>query len=223
MSEIKMPSDDRTADHLRDIYPANSKIQPPPPQSAGEPSRNKHLEKVTSSATSIKKTSIGKRILGLFLSEDAEEIKRYLKDDLIIPSIKTGILSALEMIFFHRTSGYGSWRPYDYSKQSQRQTNYSYGSGRWSNTVQAGENRPANGGVKSILYRTRSDAEAVLRILYEQIDMYGEVSVMQFYDASDIDSQFPDAKWGWTDLSSARIYPIPGGFTIQMPKPIYFE
>lgn len=224
MSEKKMPTDDRTADHLRDIYPSNSKMLPPSPtQTIEKKERPQHIEKVTQSETVEKKPSIGKRILKVFVSEDIEDIKRYLKDDLIIPSIKTGILSALEMIFFHRTSGYGGWRPVDYSKQSQRPTTYSYGSQQMRGYTYAGQPKAVNGGVKAIVYKTRMDAESVLRALDEQIVTYGEVSVMNFYDASDVDSQFTDAKWGWKDISTARIYPVPGGFTIQMPKPIFFE
>lgn len=223
MSEAKIPQDDRTADRLRDIYPSNSKFQPPD-QSVKEPdSSKKRLTKVTKSATMEKKPSIGKRLLGVFVSEDVEEIKRYLKDDLIIPSIKTGIISALEMIFFHRTSGYGYWRPTDYSKpHNQRPTTYSYSQQSYG-YVNAGQNRPIGGGLKNIVYKTRFDAEAVLRALDEQILAYGEATVMQYYDASDIDSQFPDAKWGWKDISQAKIYPCPGGFTIQMPKTMYLE
>lgn len=220
MSETKMPSDDRTADHLRDIYPSNSKMLPP---SQSEKERPERLKKVTTSETIEKKPSIGKRVLGIFTSEDAREIKRYLKDDLIIPSIKSGILSALEMIFFHRTSGYGYWRPTDYSKSSQRPTTYTYGSQQQRiGYTNAGSVKPA-GKVKDILYKSRRDAEEVLRALDEQIIQYGEATVMQFYDASDVDSQFTDATWGWKDISRARIYPAPGGFMIQMPKPIYLE
>lgn len=195
MSEVKLPQDDRTADRLRDLYPSNSKIQPPidaPP----EKNRSERLKKVITSETVVKKPSIGKRIIGMFISEDAQEIKRYLRDDLIIPSIKTGILSAMEMIFFHRTSGYGGWRPVDYSKSTQRPTTYSYSSQQKGNVVNAGQPRSINGDLKTIVYKTRMDAEAVLRALDEQIGMYGEASVMQFYDASDVDSQFTDAKWG---------------------------
>lgn len=221
MSEVKMPPKDPIADRLRDLYPSNSKMFPPSPTT--EKQSPQHLEKVTKSQTVEKKPSVGKRLLGLFVSEDAQEIKRYLRDDLIIPSIKTGILSALEMIFFHRTSGYGGWRPTDYSKSSQRPTTYTYSSQQNRGYVQAGENRQPHGGVKSIVYKTRIDAEAVLRGLDEQIMEFGEATVMQFYDLSDVDSQFTDAKWGWKDISSARIYPCPGGFTIQMPKTIYLE
>lgn len=218
MSEAKMPMDDRTSDHLRDIYPSNSKLQPPRIEDKIE---RREVKSVVDSKATVQKEPLLKRFIGLFVSEDAQEIKRYLKDDLIIPSIKTGILSALEMIFFHHTSGYGYWRPTDYTKTSQRPTTYSYGrSGQYTN---AGQVKSVSGGVKSILYKTRMDAERVLMELNEQISMYGEATVMEFYTASDIDSSFTDAKWGWKDLSGARIYPAPGGFTIQMPKVIPLE
>ena len=224
MSEIKMPSDDRAADHYRDILPSNSKLQPPKEPQKNEPVRPEHLEKVTKSQTVERKPSISKRLFSYFISDDIEEIKRYLKDDLIIPSIKSGILSALEMMFFHRTGGYGYFRPTDYSKPSNRNpTIYTYSSRQNRGYVDAGQVKMSNGGLKAILYKTRLDAETVLRSLDEQIELYGEATVMQYYDVSDIDSQFTDAKWGWKDLSSARIYPAPGGFMIQMPRPIFLD
>lgn len=218
MAETKIPQDDRTADRLRDIYPSNSKMQPP--AEFPEPSSPRRLEKVTKSETIAKKPSIAKRILALFISDDAQEIKRYLVEDLIVPSIKSGILSTVEMLLYHRTSG--SWRPTDYSKSSRQPSKYSYSSQQNKNYVNAGENR-GDGGLKKILYKSRMDADAVLRVLDEQIMEYGEATVMQFYDASDVDSKFTDARWGWKDISTARIHPCPGGFTIQMPKPILLD
>lgn len=224
MAETKIPDDSRTPDRFRDILPSNSKLQPPTQDPPKREKRPEHLEKVTKGATVEKKPSIAKRILGHFVSDDIEEVKRYLKDDLIIPSIKSGILSALEMVFFHRTGGYGYFRPIDYSKASnQRPTTYTYSSRQNRGYVDAGQVKMSNGGLKTILYKTRMDAQTVLRTLDEQIDIYGEATVMQYYDASDIDSQFTDAKWGWKDLSMAMICPTSGGFIINMPRPILLD
>ena len=71
-----------------------------------------------------------------------------------------------------------------------------------------------------ILYRTRGDAEVVLAQMRELLEMYHNVSVGDLFDLSGISAPngYTDQKFGWKDLSMARVVPAGNGFMILLPK-----
>jgi hypothetical protein len=65
---------------------------------------------------------------------------------------------------------------------------------------------------------TRYDAELVLDSLNDCITEYGRATVGDFYDLVGYDTENTDYKWGWTDLSAARVRKIRGGWLIDLPR-----
>lgn len=71
-----------------------------------------------------------------------------------------------------------------------------------------------------IKYDTRKKAEEVLAAMYDVLERYGCVSVLDLYDLSNI-TQVPYSanKYGWTDLTGARVHRRKGGsYTIDIPR-----
>lgn len=81
---------------------------------------------------------------------------------------------------------------------------------------------PAAYSFDDILYRTRGDAEVVLAQLRELIQLYKMASVNDLYDLSGITppaNGYTAAKYGWRDLSMARVVPVGAqGFMIVLPS-----
>lgn len=216
MAEIKIP--DSAADSLRQQFPSNSRMKEESP-------KKDRLEKVVSGEITIKKESIGKRIAKLFIAEDIQDVRRYVIQDILIPGAKTAMLSALEMLFFARTSGYYSGRPFDYNRASQKQApRYSYSSSpvrQSSGPIYAEPSTSSS--IKPIYFRSRKDAQVVYAAMLEQVERYGEVTVMQYYDLCGTDSNFSDDKWGWRDISRVRILPSRAGYILDLGSPAYLE
>ncbi|QZE10611.1 hypothetical protein SEA_BILO_36 [Streptomyces phage Bilo] len=53
--------------------------------------------------------------------------------------------------------------------------------------------------------RTRAQAEATIAQMQEFIDRFGHTSVADLYEMVDLDAEFTDEKWGWTDLYGADV------------------
>lgn len=51
--------------------------------------------------------------------------------------------------------------------------------------------------------RTRAQGEAVIGQMQEFIDRFGHTSVADLYEMVDLEAEFTDEKWGWTDLFGA--------------------
>lgn len=74
----------------------------------------------------------------------------------------------------------------------------------------------------NIAYRTRGDAEVVLAQMRELLDIYKNVSVNDLFDLSGITSPngYTDNKFGWRDLSMARVVQAGSDFMILLPKAV---
>jgi hypothetical protein len=77
--------------------------------------------------------------------------------------------------------------------------------------------------------RTRPEAMELLTSLRKDISRYTFVSVLQLYDyvtdideelGAQIDAEFPDNNWGWTNLDRVQIESVKGGFWVKFPKPV---
>jgi len=72
---------------------------------------------------------------------------------------------------------------------------------------------------KTISFRSEDAARDVLEALCELINDQGYASVGDFFDASEVSSEYTDFDWGWENLDDARIRgPIDGKWSILFPS-----
>lgn len=71
-----------------------------------------------------------------------------------------------------------------------------------------------------ILLDSRVEGDEVIATLIERIEQYGAATVRDLYDALGEDSKWTEEKYGWTDLSYARVHRARGGgYLLDLPKP----
>ena len=71
----------------------------------------------------------------------------------------------------------------------------------------------------NIVFQTRTEAVEVLSRLDECLAKYKMVRVADLYDLVGVTGNgFTDNKYGWTNLASADVVPVSGGFMIRLPK-----
>lgn len=73
--------------------------------------------------------------------------------------------------------------------------------------------------VKEVLVRDRGEAELVIDALCEKLDIYGVVTVGEYYDVVGIPTTAIDFKYGWYNLSAADKRRTFDGYLIVMPTP----
>ena len=175
---------------------------------------DKHLEKVITGNTKVKKRSSGKKILDLFIEEDRESVRDYLIFDLLVPAIKDTLVDVIqrtsEMLFYGRVRGsnarkggggsYVSYNNYSSAKKpiSARRSVYSF---------------------DDIIVESRGEAEKVLDILLSQIEEYGEVTVADFFELVGVSGNgYTDRSYGWKDLRGAYVSKVREGWLFNMPR-----
>ena len=70
-----------------------------------------------------------------------------------------------------------------------------------------------------IIIESKPEAEEVLTVLVEAIEMYESCAVADLYEAVGLPTDFTDHKWGWFNLSSAYVKRDRFGYSLVLPKP----
>lgn len=184
--------------------------------------RTKRVEKVIKGSAVPMKPSIGRKFADLFLGDDISNVKEYMLYDRIIPGIKEMVLAGIEMMLFggdrvlrrdprNSKVGYISYNKMYASSPSRRERDRGY-------RYEREENQKRN--LADYIFESKGEAMEVLDTLTELIDVYGQASVNDFYDAIGVTGDFTDAKYGWTELGGATIRRIRGGgYVLDLPRP----
>lgn len=170
----------------------------------------KNIKKIVSGETHIKKKSKFKKLTDVLIAEDIDDVKSYIIFDIIIPAIKRTVLDSVDTILNGRsskrktnTSNRISYRRY--YEEDNRNENKSY---KYSFDYD------------NVAFETRGDAEAVLSTMDDIIEMYGSVSVGDFYDMSGISTNnYSVNKYGWTDIRNSKVFRSGNKYYIDFPKP----
>lgn len=175
----------------------------------------KRVQRVVNGKAKTKKNEV-RKLTNIFISDDIHNVKSYVVEDVIIPTIKKTILNSLEMILLGRSGSYGggSVRYNDGGKVSYRKYSDDPRDDRFSGRVKAGS--PA--GYDDIIFETRADAELTIEEMANTIKRYEIVSIGDMYDIAQITAPSTYYKYGWTSIRNARVEKVPGGYVIRMPR-----
>lgn len=170
------------------------------------------VEKVVKGRVKVKKKGELGKFAGMFISEDAGDVKSYILLDVIIPLIKKGITETVDMILY---GGSGSG-----SRNGSSKISYSSYYDRRDSDRRAAHSTVRTGryDFDSIVLESRGEAEEVLDRLCELIDTYKVASVADLYDLVGVDFEYTDNKYGWTNLRNAEVMRVRDGYTLKLPK-----
>ena len=76
-----------------------------------------------------------------------------------------------------------------------------------------------NGLTDDIIFEDREDAERVLDSLIDHLDQYRIIAVSDYYQMIGKPDTPQMNHFGWTDIKSARVSRVHGGYKIDLPKP----
>lgn len=178
---------------------------------------DKNIKNVISGTARTKKKSEVRKFADIFISEDIESVKSYILMDVLVPAIKKAIsdivTNGIDMVLYgdagraRKNSGASkvSYRSYYDRRDDPRDRT---------------QCRTRNGfDYDDILFDTRGDAELVLSSMDDVISQYGVVSVLDFYDLANVQTDnYAADKYGWTDIRSASIIRAREGYLIKLPK-----
>ena len=182
------------------------------------PAPEKRAGKIVTGDVTIKKKNEIQKFASEFISEDLSNVGSYIWNDIIVPNIKDTffniITNGLGMWLFGERDGLrkGSSGP----KRSY--TDY-YKSDRDRRVVE--ETRTRNRfDYDDIVIRSRGDAEHVLYEMEDYIDRFKYVTVLDLYDMLGRTAPFTSDRYGWTDISTARLRHVRDGYKLDLPRPM---
>lgn len=186
-------------------------------KSKEEQKEKKKIEKVVKGSAKTRKKSGIHKFTDIFVSEDINNVKNYIFMDVLVPAVKDAISSVvkngIDMLVYGESSGVK--KRTGASKVSYRDY---YDRGR---TERPRVNHTNGFDYDDIEFDNRGDAEAVLSAMDDIIYQYGFVSVSDFYELANVTTNnYMTNKYGWTDIHSAEVRRVRGGWMIKLPRPL---
>ena len=156
------------------------------------------------------KTKKKNGILSSFINDDLQDIKKYIVEDVLIPTIKKTITdvvkNSIDMFFYGEVSrpnrgnssriSYSAY--YDRDREPRRRRNSLL--------------------IDDIVLESRAEAEEVLDRLDEMIEEFGMASVLNLYDLIGVTAPFTSDKYGWTDIRNATAVRVRDGYLLKLPR-----
>ena len=163
-----------------------------------------------------------RKLMDIFIAEDAENVKSYVFMDVLVPAIKKAIsdivTDGIYMILYGESGdrkrkpatkvSYGSY--YDDRRSGHRDPDrFDQPSGRFD--------------YDDIIYPSRGEAERVKKEMIDMCERYGIVTVADMYDMSDLTAPYTSNGYGWSNVRKAEVVRTRDGYVIKLPKAIPIE
>jgi len=195
-------------------YPGNSYVS----KSEEKQKEEVALTPVVTGDVQVRKKTVFSKIASKFFAEDITDVKSYVVNELLIPGLKRAFLNSLEMMLL----GKGNQKP-GTNNVVQSVSYRDYWDAKWNNQPKPAQN-PANYlEYDSLIYVNRGDAEVVLEQMQDILHKFHVVRVSDMFEISKKEAPYTGNRYGWTDLKSAIVIPVHGGYMIRMPKAMALE
>lgn len=190
-----------------------------------KPEQGKEREKIAKVVTgkvSTRKPSLWKRMISNIIVDDAPTIGEHILINVILPATKNLIrdtfVGGLDQALWGSAR---SRRPGDRGPVSSLRTQYdrvpAYSRGEPRRVM--GRDARARHDFDEVVLETRTEAVDVIEGLIELVGRFGTASVSDLYDLVGVTGSFADRQWGWTDLITADVRQVSGGFLLDLPRP----
>ena len=180
------------------------------------------VTKMVSGEVIVRKPPWYKKIARSMIAEDANSIGDYIITDVLVPGIKVLIVTmvgqSIERVLMgtSRNNRIGR-QPLGLSLRDQ--VNYGrISTDRDPRPMMSREAR-ARHNFNEIVLPDRTEAVATVEFMVNRIARYGNVTVADLYDYVGTTGSFADRSWGWTDLATADVRQVLGGFLLDLPQP----
>lgn len=182
------------------------------------------VEKIVEGKVITRKVPWYTKFTRSIVAEDAGNVGEFILADVVIPATKNLILDmvsqSIERMLFGTSRGrFSGARRTPLGMSLREQVNYGgYSRDREPRRMMSREAR-ARHDFQEVVLDTRTEAVEVIENLIKRIHRYGDVTVTDLYDFLGVSGSFADQRWGWTDLATAEVRQVPGGFLLDLPAP----
>ncbi len=220
---------------LGDEFPGNSETEKlAKRKTVKEESKSRpKLESVVTKPVVTKKKGLLRRAADNFLSEEVGDIKDYIVQDVLIPSMKNvgldmvravcdALQGSVETAFYGRRvtrpgQGIASMITRAGSRTYVGYSNISTANAQAHISSREERSARARHDFSEIVYSSRGEAEEVLSHLVDLTIDYGLASVADYRELSGLETSGVDQNYGWTNLKDAYTERVSNGYIIKLP------
>jgi hypothetical protein len=212
---------------LNDLAPNNSNkaAKGETKEKESKTERQKLKPVVAKGNANVKKKTVIDKVKESFLGE-SENLGDYIMYDVLVPAFRDTIsdmgFGVIERLFGNGRSrgGRSSNVVRDRGRSYVTYNNAGSDSRRGNNRDDRRDldrNSRARHDFANITFTNQWEAEEVLSHLVDLIFQYGEATVRAFYELSNMDADYTDEKYGWTNLRDAYVDRSRDGYFIAFP------
>lgn len=188
-----------------------------------EEKEEKKTEKIVQGKVKTRKQTFGRKVAKAIFAEELPDVKEHVIWDVMIPGVRDGIRNALinivESIF---GGGIGN------QIRGGSRVSYRNGGGtaydrQFNNSANRGRRSEGMYTFEDVIFDNRGEAEEVRDQLNYNIERYGYVSILDYYDMCGLRTRPSDANFGWTNIQYASIDRVSGGWLLRLPDVMPIE
>lgn len=206
---------------LNDLAPNNSNKAARGEGAEAPEQKRKKLKPIVAKGSVIKKKkSVFDKFKESFLGE-SENLGDYIMYDVLVPAFRDTIsdmgFGVIERLFGNGRSRAGRTSNIIRDRGRSYVSYNSNDSRRGNDRRDLDRTSRARHEFDDVIFTNKWEAEEVLSSLVEMVQRYGEVSVREFYELSNIEADYTDDKYGWTNLRDAYVDRTRHGYVISFP------
>lgn len=191
-----------------------------------QPTEREPLSRLVEGKVVSRKKPWWKRWKNSLVAEDSQDMGEYIMTEFVIPSLKNLVADAINgymdrMLFgSSRHRGRGMILG-DRRASPIRTTRYDLVTDRDRDRDPRrtlSHQARATHDFDDIVLEHRSDAIDVVETMIDRVRRFGNASVADLYDLVGITPMYTDQRWGWTNLDTANVRQVHGGFLLDLPR-----
>ena len=185
----------------------------------------KQVKQVTSAEVKRRRRPLGKQFAHTFFGGDAKTALGYMIESVIIPATQEAIVEAfssgVEKIVYGDRGGRrrgAPSAPSPYGRVNYNQQSMQHPAAPQPRGISRGGKARHDFG--ELVIQRRNEAEDVLGSMFDILSQYDVVVVADLYELCGIAPSHTDHKWGWRDLTGAKVGRVRGGgYLLDLPQP----
>ena len=212
---------------LNDLAPNNSDKAAQGAKTEGK-EKKKLAPLVSKGSVAKKKRTVADKFKDAFLGE-SENLGDYIMYDVLVPAFRDTVsemgFGIIERLFGNGRSSRSrgnvvrdrgrSYVSYNSSSRNDRDRDRDRGR---DDRRDIDKGSRARHSFANVVFTNKWEAEDVLAHLVDMILEYGEATVRSFYELSNIEADYTDDRYGWTNLRDAYVERTRNGYVIVFPQ-----
>lgn len=214
MADIKLPSRDDLAKKYgpSELYSAQPTQQKVP------------VTPVTVKPVIRKKRSFSRRFADAFLGENIVDVKQYIFNVAVIPTLKKLICDIPQLLFFRSINNYYGTNTYNLGANPNAMPYNRISTPSSTSSIFTNQQpQQQNYMFDDIIFSSFAEAEAMRSQMLDRIGLYGQVTVGEINEMMRQPVNPVDYNWGWRNISSCEIRQIRGGYLLMLPRCTYLK